>query len=61
MGHKKIEEVVGTAFEDLTADEMANTQGAGDVDAEAYPTIVGPVCSPSVATISIITVIKDRK
>ncbi len=31
---KKIDQVVGTSFEDLSTEDMKQVQGAGDVDAE---------------------------
>ncbi len=37
--NKKINQVVGTSFEDLDTDDMEQTQGAGDVDAETTPAI----------------------
>ncbi|SFU96325.1 mersacidin family lantibiotic [Butyrivibrio sp. INlla21] len=39
MAQEKINEVVGESFEDLKEDEMLQTQGAGDVDAETTPAI----------------------
>ncbi|MBR4831111.1 MAG: lichenicidin A2 family type 2 lantibiotic [Butyrivibrio sp.] len=39
MAQEKINEVVGESFEDLKIDEMSETQGAGDVDAETTPAI----------------------
>ena len=38
--NKKINQVVGTSFEDLDTDDMEQTQGAGDVDAETTPLLV---------------------
>ncbi|SFU96265.1 lichenicidin A2 family type 2 lantibiotic [Butyrivibrio sp. INlla21] len=46
MGKKKLDQIVGTSFEDLNTEDMQNTQGAGDVDAETTPVIM-PICSPS--------------
>ncbi len=40
MAKEKINNVVGDSFEDLKIDEMAQTQGAGDVDAETTPVVV---------------------
>ena len=34
-----IEEVVGNSFEEMPLEDMENTQGAGDVDAETTPAI----------------------
>ena len=34
---KKIREVVGDSFEEMPLEDMENTQGAGDVDAESTP------------------------
>ncbi len=40
-GKKKLDQVVGTSFEDLNTEDMQQIQGAGDVDAEtAVPVIV---------------------
>lgn len=46
MGEKKLDKVVGSAFEELNAEDMQQTQGAGDVDPEIYPTIVTPIVNP---------------
>ena len=54
MAQEKINEVVGDSFEDLKVDEMAQTQGAGDVDAETTPVISATIVSASASfTISV--------
>ena len=42
MSKKDLDKIVGASFEELNTEDMQNTQGAGDVDAETMP-----VCSPS--------------
>ncbi|WP_458459179.1 lichenicidin A2 family type 2 lantibiotic [Pseudobutyrivibrio sp.] len=39
MQDKELKEVVGSAYEDLSAAEMENIQGAGDVDGEIARTV----------------------
>ncbi len=55
---KKIENVVGAGFEDMDLDEMANVQGAGDVNPETTPA-ASAIASPAVskAVSGIVTVI----
>lgn len=50
MSKKEMDKIVGAAFEELNADDMQQTQGAGDVDAEtaAITPAISPICSPSV-------------
>lgn len=49
MSKKDLNKVVGAAYEDLNTEEMENTQGAGDVEAEtisvAITTAVASVIS----------------
>ncbi|SFU96250.1 lichenicidin A2 family type 2 lantibiotic [Butyrivibrio sp. INlla21] len=50
MSKKKLDQVVGASFEDLNTEDMQNTQGGGDVNAETIVTIsnltlVGPIVS----------------
>lgn len=50
MSEKKMDQVVGASFEDLNTEDMQNTQGGGDVNAETIVTIsnltlVGPIVS----------------
>lgn len=41
MGKKKLDQIVGAAYEELDTEDMQQVQGAGDVDAEtAVPIIV---------------------
>ncbi|SFU96315.1 lichenicidin A2 family type 2 lantibiotic [Butyrivibrio sp. INlla21] len=47
---KKIEEVVGGSFEEMPLEDMENTQGAGDVDAETTPAL--PVSAWGVSVIA---------
>ena len=46
MGKKELDKIVGAAYEDLEQEDMQQTQGAGDVEAEIYPTIVTPIVNP---------------
>jgi len=39
---KKIDQVVGTSFEDLSTEDMKQVQGAGDVEAETAVIITPP-------------------
>lgn len=50
MSKKDLDKIVGTSFEDLNTEDMQNTQGGGDVNAETIVTIsnltlVGPIVS----------------
>ena len=38
--NKKLNQVVGTSFEELDTEDMKQTQGAGDVDAETTPVVL---------------------
>jgi len=38
--NKKLNQVVGASFEEMDAEDMKKTQGAGDVDAETTPAVV---------------------
>ncbi|MBR4831106.1 MAG: lichenicidin A2 family type 2 lantibiotic [Butyrivibrio sp.] len=61
MGEKELDKVVGSAFEELNAEDMQQTQGAGDVDPEILPSIVTPMYNPvqvSPAALSIQVVTK---
>ncbi len=49
MAQEDINKVVGDSFEDLKTDEMVQTQGAGDVDAETTPT---PIISATIVSAS---------
>ncbi|MBR4669351.1 MAG: lichenicidin A2 family type 2 lantibiotic [Butyrivibrio sp.] len=41
MGKKKLDQIVGAAYEELNTEDMQQIQGAGDVEAEtAVPVIV---------------------
>lgn len=59
MGENKFNKVVGNTFEELNAEDMQNTQGAGDVDPEVVSnclTIVSPsviATNPPILSISI--------
>ena len=52
MSKKDINKVVGAAYEDLNAEDMQQTQGAGDVDAETTPALATTVVFASAAIIS---------
>lgn len=51
---KKMEKIVGAAFEDISVADMENIQGAGDVEAEVTPTIVASSagCAGAVSAIA---------
>lgn len=59
MEENKFNKVVGNTFEELNAEDMQNTQGAGDVDPEVVSnclTIVSPsviATNPPILSISI--------
>ncbi len=57
MGKKDVDKIVGAAYEDLNAEEMQNTQGAGDVDAETTPVIISVAVS---AATGIVSAIKNK-
>ena len=46
MSKKELNKVVGSAFEELNAEDMQQTQGAGDVDPEVISNCL--TVSPSV-------------
>jgi type 2 lantibiotic (TIGR03893 family) len=54
---KKINQVVGASFEELDTEDMKQTQGAGDVDAETTPVVL----SATVSKVSCVSVILTRK
>jgi len=48
--NKKLDKIVGAAYEELGAEDMQQIQGAGDLDAEtAVPVIVTIVTAASAA------------
>lgn len=54
MGKKELDKIVGEAYEDLNAEDMQNTQGAGDVEAETLSiAITGAVASVISGAISL--------
>lgn len=48
MSKKELDKVVGSAFEELNAEDMQQTQGAGDVDPEVISNCLTLTVSPSV-------------
>lgn len=59
MGKKDLDKIVGAAYEDLNAEEMQNTQGAGDVDAETTPVLIS--VAVTAGTAGIVSAIKNNK
>ena len=50
MSKKELDKIVGAAYEDLNAEDMQQTQGAGDVEAETLSlAITGAVVSTLVS------------
>lgn len=63
MSKKELDKIVGAAYEDLNTEDMEQTQGAGDVDAEVvsncFPTVsVSTV--PATASIVSITIMRNN-
>ncbi|SFU96273.1 mersacidin family lantibiotic [Butyrivibrio sp. INlla21] len=59
MGEKEINKVVGNSFEELGAEDMQQTQGAGDVNPEVVsncftltPSVI--VANPSLVSVSLL-------
>ena len=48
--NKKLNQVVGSSFEEMDTRDMEQTQGAGDVDAETTPVVI----TAAVASVSAI-------
>ncbi|SFU96282.1 lichenicidin A2 family type 2 lantibiotic [Butyrivibrio sp. INlla21] len=54
MGKKDLEKIVGAAYEDLNTEDMQNTQGAGDTEAETVSlAITGAIASVISGAISL--------